>query len=61
MAIRCVSRYSESRIRREGSTIEVRDLLERLPLEWDVSWDFGLERVRGGGTLVFFGGCLGSS
>lgn len=32
MARRCVSRYSESRIRREGSTIEARDLLERLPL-----------------------------
>lgn len=31
--MRCVSRYSESRIRREGSTMEVRDLFERLPLE----------------------------
>ncbi len=33
-AIRCVSRYSESWIMMEGSTIVVRDLLERLPLVW---------------------------
>ena len=31
--MRWVSRYSESRMMREGSTIAVRDLLERLPLE----------------------------
>ena len=31
-AIRCVSRYSESLIMREGETMEVRDLLERFPL-----------------------------
>ena len=32
-AMRWVSRYSESRMMRDGSTIAVRDLLERLPLE----------------------------
>jgi len=31
-AIRCVSMYSESRTIRFGGTIDVRDLLERLPL-----------------------------
>lgn len=31
-AMRCVSRYSESWIRSEGSTIVVSDLFERLPL-----------------------------
>ena len=31
-AIRCVSRYSLFWITREGSTIEVKDLFERLPL-----------------------------
>lgn len=36
-AIRCVSRYSESLITREGSTIAVRDLFERLPLNLQVS------------------------
>jgi hypothetical protein len=30
--IRCVSRYSESWMRREGSTTGVRDLVARLPL-----------------------------
>ena len=30
--MRWVSRYSESRMMRDGSTIAVRDLLERLPL-----------------------------
>ena len=32
-AMRWVSRYSESRMMRDGSTIAVRDLLERLPLK----------------------------
>ena len=32
-AIRWVSRYSESLMTREGSTIAVRDLLDRLPLQ----------------------------
>ncbi len=35
-AMRCVSRYSESWIIREGSTTVVRDLLERLPLVWEL-------------------------
>ena len=37
-AMRWVSRYSESRMMRDGSTIAVKDLLERLPLKGCVSY-----------------------
>lgn len=43
MAIRWVSRYSESLIRIDGSTIAVSDLLERLPLSMSASLESGRE------------------
>ena len=69
--MRCVSRYSEVRIRRVGSTREARDLLERLPLGGrgvlavgavGRGGKVGKGRGRGRGwqTLVSGGGSLGS-
>ena len=47
-AIKWVSRYSESCITREGLTIAVRDLLDRLPLQEAVSL-----QLPGGGRTSF--------
>ena len=45
-AMRWVSRYSESRRMRDGSTIAVRDLLERLPLKKGLAME-----LRNGGEV----------
>lgn len=52
-AIKWVSRYSESLITRDGSTIAVRDLFERLPLEEEIS-DCGIMGGCRGSTFAFF-------